>query len=209
MKVMGRESLDQLETVLREDPDHHRARFLLVQMMVDMAPEVGLETEDPETQVALLEQKDPVLGAKARCCLVDEKEQKGIWERILAEHPGDDRALAEAAEGLIQAGDLGRAAGCLDEAIARDHRHCYGLLGLGLAHALKEDWEGALDLTEKYLETDPPLALKAFATGRMGVIHKRMGDPERGRELIDEARALDPHVWLTVMPPPQEIFTPL
>jgi hypothetical protein len=34
-------------------------------------------------------------------------------------------------------------------------------------------------------------------------------DWDRGQELMSEARELDPHVWQTVMPPPQEIFTPL
>jgi len=209
MKAMGQETFDQLETILRADPDHHRARYFLVQQSVDMAPEVGLEVENTEDHVCLLEEKDPIMGAKARCCLVDEKEQRKIWERILADYPEDCRALVEAAEGLIMVGELDQAAACLDKAIQMDKQSCYGLLQLGLAYARREDWNGAMKLTQRYLETEPPLALKAFAKGRLGIIHRRMGDQERGQELMNEARELDPHVWLTVMPPPKEIFMPL
>jgi tetratricopeptide (TPR) repeat protein len=209
MKEMGRQALDQLETVLQSDPDHHRARYLLVQWSVDMAPDVGLEVGDTEPHVALLEEKDPIMGAKARCCLVDQQEQKGIWKQVLADHPEDCRALVEAAEGLIMAGELDLAEACLDKAIAKDRQSCYGLLRLGLAYFMQEDWDKAVALTQRYLDSEPPVALKAYAVGRMGMIHRRMGDAERSRELMAEARELDPHVWQTVMPPPQEIFAPL
>jgi tetratricopeptide (TPR) repeat protein len=209
MKELGRECLDQLHTLLAAEPDNHKARFMLVQLSVDMAPDLGLEVEDPEVHVASLEKEDPILGAKARCCLVDEPRQRELWRKILTDHPDDCRALSEAAAGLIQAGDLELAQKCLDEAIARDGKETYGLLGLGLAYFMREDWERAIELTQRYLDTDPPVALKAYATERLGMIHRRMGDQDRARELRALAREIDPHVWPTVMPPPEEIFTPL
>lgn len=209
MREMGGRIFQQLETTLRNDPDCHRARYLLVQQSVDTAPELDLEVGETEPHVALLEQKDPILGAKARCCLVDEGEKKKIWQRILADHPADGRALAEAAEGLIAAGDLVLAATCLDKAIAIDEGNSYGLLGLGLAHLMRGEPERAMKLTQRYLRHEPPVALKAYATARMGIIRRRMGDRDGARELMDAAREIDPHVWMTVMPPPKEIFTPL
>ncbi|MBE0564767.1 MAG: tetratricopeptide repeat protein [Krumholzibacteria bacterium] len=209
MKTFGQESLDQLETILAADPDNHQARYLLVQLSVDMAPDLGLKAGDMEAHVLLLEEKDPILGAKARCCLVDEKEQHKLWDQVLADHPDDCRALVEAADGLITAGDLDLAEKCLDKAIAKDKSSCYGLLRLGLAYFMKQDWDRAIALTQRYLDADPPLALAAYATGRMGMIHHRKGDRDRGREFMDEARKIDPHVWQTVMPPPKEIFTTL
>jgi tetratricopeptide (TPR) repeat protein len=209
MKELGRESLDQLHAILASDPDHGRARFFLVQLSADMAPELGLEVEDPELHIAVLAAQDPILGTKARCCLVDEAQQRELWGKVLAAHPDDGRALSEAAAGLIQAGDLELAEKCLDEAIAKDGRKAYGLLGLGLAHFMREDWDRAEALTRRYLDTDPPLALKAYATERMGMIRRRMGDSEGAQRLRAAARELDPHVWPTVMPPPEEIFTPL
>lgn len=208
MKELGREAMDQLETILATDPDYHEARFLLVQQSVETAPELGLEVGDTESHVTLLEEKDPILGAKARCCLVDENEQRKIWERILADDPEDCRALVEAAEGLIMIGDLDRAEACLDKAMQMDKESSYGLLGLGLAYFMRQDWDRAMVLTQRYLDTDPPVALKAYAVGRMGMIHLRRGDRDRARELMSEARALDPHVWQTTMPPPKEIFAP-
>lgn len=209
MKQLGQEAMDHLTAILEADPDYHQARYLLVQQSIDMAPEVGLEVGDPEEHVVLLEEKDPVLGAKARCCIVDEEEQRKIWERILADHPQDCRALVEAADGLIAVGELERAEACLTKAMEQDEQACYGLLRLGFAYFMRKDWDRATELTQRYLETDPPLALKAYAMGRMGMIHHRQGDRDRGQELMSEARALDPHVWQTMMPPPKEIFTPL
>jgi tetratricopeptide (TPR) repeat protein len=209
MKAMGQKALDQLGLIVKTDPGHHEARYRLVQLSMDMAPDMGLEVGDPREHVRRLEEDDPILGAKARCWLVDDAERREIWNRVLAEHPDDCRALAEAAEGFIEIGDLERAEACLERAMARDAESCYGLLRLGLAHAMKQDWEAAIRLTEEYLATDPPVALKAFAVGRLGMIHHRMGDSEQGQELMKEARAIDPHVWQTVMPPPKEIFEPL
>lgn len=209
MKILGRDALAHLRTILETDPDHHEARVLLVQQLLETAPQLGLDAGDPEEHVCVLEARAPILGAKARCCLVEEARQKEIWAKVLADHPDDCRAQEEAAEGLIQLGELDEAAKCLERAMALDHRSCYGLLRLSLAYAMQEDWDRAIAVTQRYLETEPPLALKAFAVGRLGMIQHRMGDRDRGRELMEEARALDPHVWQTVMPPPREIFTPL
>jgi len=209
MEAFGRRILDQLEAILQADPDHHRARYLLVQQGVEMAPEVGLEVKNIEQHVQLLEKKDPVLGAKARCCLVGEKEQKKIWRTVLADHPEECHALVEAAGGLIMAGELDDAEACLDKVIGMDEQECYGLLQLGLAYFMREDWDRALELTHRYLELDPPIALKAYAKGRLGMIHRRMGQGEKGSALMSEAREMDRHVWQTVMPPPREIFMPL
>ena len=123
--------------------------------------------------------------------------------------PGDCRALAEAAEALIELGDLEEARECLDKALQKEPNHCYGLLRLSLAYAMDEDYKQAIEVTNRYIATDPPVALKAFATGRLAQIHRRMGDEDRSRELLRAARDMDPNVWLTVMPPPKEIFLSL
>jgi len=206
MKTLGRHAIDELEAALASDPDYHQARFELVRLSVEMAGDVGVKVDDTEPHVRLLEEKDPVLGAKARCCLVDEKEKKKIWDKILTDYPEDSRALFEAAEGLIEVGDLERASECLDKAIRKNRENCYGLLRLGMAYSIQEDWDRAMGLTQRYLLLKPPIALKAFAMDRLGRIHSRMGDEAKSRELIQNARELDPHVWQTFMPPPQEIF---
>ena len=209
MKQMGHAVLDHLQTLLRNDPDHDRARFLLVQQSVEMAPALGIEVDDLLPHVEYLEARDPILGAKARCCLVSRTEQRKIWMRILEEYPDDVRAQVEAAEGLISVGRLVQADQCLRRAIEADPQNCYGLLRLGLAYAQRQDWSRAIELTERYLQHEPPVALRAFAIGRLAVIHRRMGDTERADALERTAKDLDPHVWMTVMPPPLEVFTPI
>jgi tetratricopeptide (TPR) repeat protein len=209
MKTMGEHCFEHLEAILATDPDDNRARCFLVELNVEMAPQIGREVSGNEEHVKLLEQKDAVLAAKARSFLVGEEEAVEIWKELVAEHPDDCRALAEAADGLILAGELDLARDCLDKAMDKDKTYCYGLLRLGLAHVMSGDVEGALQLTDRYLDTRPPVALEAFAIGRKGVIHRRNGNHDLGRKLVAEAEELDPHVWLTVMPPPREIFTPL
>jgi tetratricopeptide (TPR) repeat protein len=209
MRFLGERCFDHLEANLANNPSDNRSRCLLVEMHMNMAPEIGYQVEGTEEHVALLERNDPVLGAKARAALAGEDASVDIWKKLVAQRPEDCRALAEAADGLVAAGELALAQDCLDKAIGKNKQHCYGLLRLGLAYAMRGDTEAALALTDRYLATDPPVALRAFAIGRKGVLQRRSGDREQGDLLMAEARALDPHVWLTVMPPPREIFTSL
>lgn len=209
MEAMGYRILSHLEEALQIDPDHHQARYLLVQQTLDMAPDVGIEWTDPEPHVLYLEDRDPILGAKARCCLVDEDEQRAIWTRILEEYPDDSRAQFEAAEGLIGAGRLYDARQCLDHAMETDPNACYGMLRLGLAYASKHDLTHAIAVTREFLEHDPPVALRAFALARLSVLQRQAGNFARAEQLRVEAKAVDPHVWFTMGAPPREIFTPV
>jgi tetratricopeptide (TPR) repeat protein len=206
MTELGNACFDHLEACLAHDPNDHRARCMLVEMNLNLAPEIGREVGDNEVHAAWLEKKDAVYGAKARALMAGEDGAIEIWKKLVAEHPDDCRALAEAADGLVTAGELKLAQDCLDKAIGRNKDHCYGLLRLGLAHAMQGDTKVALELTDRYLATDPPVALRAFAVGRKAVLHMRSGDRDRGEPLMAEARSIDPHVWMTVMPPPREIF---
>ena len=64
---------------------------------------------------------------------------------------------------------------------AKDRESCYGLLGLGLAYFMRQDWDRAMELTQQYLDTEPPVALKAYAVGRMGMIHTERGTGSAAR----------------------------
>lgn len=209
MRELGEQVLAELHRALELEPGRHEARYTLVQRLTEMAPDLGIEGEPCQQHLKILDEGDPVCAARARCCGVSEKEQRAIWKQLLAEQPQDARLLAEAARGLLQAGDIELGAECLEKALQIDPQRDYGLLNLGLAHFMKQDMQTAAELTRRYIDRDPPVPLKAYAMARLAQIHHRQGDNEAARVWSDKAEDLDPHVWHTFMPPPEEIFIEL
>ena len=207
MMECGRRAISELEASVAADPDHHSARCFLVQQMTVLEPELGLDASGAEEHVRVLEGKDPVMGAKARSYLIEEAWKRELWEEILAEHGDEALACYEAGEAFIDLGDLERASDCIDKAIKLDPERVYILLRLGLAYAMKEDWGQAKELTQRYIRLDPPVSLKAFAFDRLGRISQRTGKSAEAKKLMEKAVAMDPHVWQTFMPPPEELFT--
>ncbi|MDO9171032.1 MAG: hypothetical protein Q7W29_04280 [bacterium] len=84
--------IEELESALRCDPDHHEARCLLVQQFSVMAEEMGWDMERAREHAGILEGKDPVMGVKARANLIPEDQRAQLWERVVEEYP--DRSLA-------------------------------------------------------------------------------------------------------------------
>jgi len=207
MKDLGRRALGELEAAVAADPDLHEARYLLVQQLTDLAPELGLDNSGRQAHVEILEEKDPIWGAKARCCLLETKGKRELWEGVLADYGEDARACYEAADAFLDLNDVARAAECLDKALALDRDRNYLLLRLGMAYAMQEDWKRATEVGDRYLDLDPPLPLRAWTTFYLGQIKRRQGDQAGGRDLISQAEQLDPHVWKTFSPPPEILFT--
>ena len=214
-------AIEELEAALRCDPDHHEARYTLVQMTMAMAGDMGWETKTAEEHARILEEKDPVMGARARASILPAGERAGLWEKVIREHPDQWNAWYESGAGLIDAWSatqdgapgtadkamLDRAAVCIDKALEMNPRRSYILLRLVTAFAMARDWDRATAITQRYLTLDPPVALKAFATARLGQIKLQSGDSAGGKDLMSKAMEMDPHLWRGFMPPPEEIFT--
>lgn len=209
MMECGRRAISELEASVRVDPDLHAARCFLVQQLTVLEPELGLDASAAEEHVRVLEEKDPVMGAKARSNLIDEAWKRELWEDILAVHGDEAPACYEAGSAFIDLGDLPRAVECIDKALELDPDRFYILLRLAVAYAMKNEWDQARAVTERYIRLDPPVPLKAYANFYLGQISKRTGKPAEGKELMEKAVAMDPHVWQTFMPPPEELFTGL
>jgi tetratricopeptide (TPR) repeat protein len=207
MKEYGLRAISELEDALRIEPGLDQARCFLVQQLSVMGPELGLETPGAEEHVRFLEEKDPVMGAKARSNLIDDQQKKELWEKILAEHGESAVACYEVGSAFIDLNEIDRAADCIDKAIALEPDRYYILLRLATAYAMKDDWDKAQALAERYLGLDPPVPLQAYASGYLAQIHRHGGRQDLGTEFMAKALALDPHVWQTVMPPPEELFT--
>ena len=197
--------LDELEAALRCNPDHHDARCLLVQQIVSLAAETGVDQNRAEEHTRILEAKDPVMGAKARANLVPKDQRADLWETMVREHPDQWSAWYEGGAGFIDEGKLDRA--CIEKALEMNPQRDYILLRLGTAFAMAEDWGRAEGMTRRYLALDPPVPLMAWATARLGQIKQQSGDPASGIELMNKAMAMDPHLWRGFMPPPEAIFT--
>jgi tetratricopeptide (TPR) repeat protein len=180
-----------------------------VEISSNLAANMGGDPSRAEEHTKFLEEKDPICGARARSALISEKKTMDLWEKILEEHQDVARAHAEAARIFIPLGEIERARNCVDKALEIDRESNYILLNLATAYASAKQWKKAKDTIERYLEYDPPVALKAFAYARLGLIERGMGNEEKGEELLKRAREMDRHVWITFMPPPEEIFTPL
>ena len=207
MMECGLRTIFELEASVRVDPDLHDARCFLVQQLTVLEPELGLDSSGAEEHVRVLEEKDPVMGAKARSNLIDEAWKRELWEDILAEHGDEAPACYEAGSAFIDLGDLPRAVECIDKAINLDPDRFHILPRLAVAYAMKKDWVQARAVTERYIRLDPPIPLKAYAFFSLGQISKRTGKPTEGKKLIEKAVAMDPHVWKTFMAPPEELFT--
>ena len=206
MKELGERALAELEAAVEADPDFHEARYLLVQQLTETAPELGLDSSGREEHVEILEEKDPLWGTKARCCLLDDPGKREMWTRLMEERGDEARVCYEAAEGFLDLNDVYKAAKCLDKALELDGDRYHLLLRLGLGYSMKKDWKRATEAGERYLGFDAPRPLQAWTHFYLGKIKQQQGDQEGGRDLIAKAEQLDSHVWKTFMPPPEILF---
>jgi tetratricopeptide (TPR) repeat protein len=206
MKQFAGRIIEELESALRCDPDHHEARCMLVQQFSVMAEDMGWDMARAEEHVRILEGKDPVMGAKARANLTPEDQKALLWERVVAENAGRSLAWYEGGVGFFGVGNMDRAAECVDKALAMDPERNDILLGLSTAFAMAGDLDRAGALVRRYLEMGPPLPLKAFALARLGQLEQRKGNLPEGEKLVNEAMVMDPHLWRGFMPPPSVIF---
>jgi tetratricopeptide (TPR) repeat protein len=141
--------------------------------------------------------------------MLSDTEKTELWEKILAEHLDNGRAHYEAGMIFIQMQELDRAAECADRVIELDPTYSRILLNLGTMLGMDERWEEAESAFNRFLEYDSVPALEAFAIAKLATVKKHTGEQQQADELLKRAKAIDPDVWITVMPPAEEIFTPL
>jgi tetratricopeptide (TPR) repeat protein len=206
MKECGGRIISELETAVKIDPENHQARGLLVQQLLVMEPDQGRDEALAEEHARVLEAQDPVWGAKARSNLVDEKQKKELWTSIMADHGDNAQACYEAGEAFIDLGDLDSATDCINKAIQLDPERTQILLRLANAYVMSDDLDQAAGNAERYLGYKHPVPMRAWALAYLGRIRQRMGNADEGQKMVDQALALDPHLWRTFMPPPEVLF---
>jgi len=206
MKQLGERALAELEAAVEADPEFHEARYLLVQQLTDLAPELGLDSSGREEHVEILEAKDPIWGTKARCCLLDDQEKREMWTRMMEERGDEARVCYQAADSFLDLNDVYKAAKCLDQALELDGERYYLLLRLGMGYSMKKDWKRATEAGERFLAFDSAIPLQAWTSFFLGKIRQQQGDQAGSEVLLAEAEELDPHVWKTFSPPPEILF---
>ncbi|UCD75042.1 MAG: tetratricopeptide repeat protein [Phycisphaerales bacterium] len=193
------------------DPDHHDARIMLINMLVETPKAQGGDAAEAEKHAQALEALDAVRGVEARCMLMgDDRPEAAIelWKKTVDSHPDRADAHAGLARALLSTGDLEAAAAEIDKAMQVDSKQRNLLLALCRQLVSAEDRAGAEKAAQRYLETEPllPAPMRAFGMFYLAVLQKQQGNRDRADALLAEAQQIDPHLWTTYMEPPEVLF---
>jgi len=213
-------SCESFAAALRLKPDYHAARLHLVELYGLMPAEMGGDRSRAESYMAESVRRDDVCGMKAQSILGE----VGIadWDALREQHPDDPEVLEELGKAYLREGNLTQAGMCFEEAMAIDSTEVILFLDLGRYHLMhmmeilmseeQEDLPLHLAAAEeamlRYLDSNPPVPMKAYALRMLSHVKHGAGDQEEVRRLKDEAKSLDPyHSRATACPSPS-LFTP-
>lgn len=209
MKALADKAVRELQEAVALAPDEPGIRLILIETWLGLAGDMGWDPAFAREQAAAVERIDPIHGARARSYELGAEAEQELWEGIMAAHRDDPLVRRFAADAFLDLGKLEDAARCLDVGAPMDLETGMVFLRLGMAQAMAGDVAKAADLTREYLDLDPPIPLKAFALGRLGMLAHREGNAAEAERYMAQAKALDPQVWATFMPPPPFLFTPV
>lgn len=204
------------QAVLELDPDFHEARLYLIEVL--SAPEeIGGDLDEAVVHVNRLEERDPIMGAKARdIVLGEEVDRVQFWQKKLEEHPGNAEVMEQLGKAYLYKSKTEEGVQQLEEALQADPARQYLLLDIAKYHMMAfrmDPSQGETALTkaraaiERYLETDPIGPLKAYALNAWSRIERNLGAEEVAEMLLAEATEADPHVSKAFAPPPAILFT--
>ncbi len=213
-------SCDAFATALRLKPDYREARLHLVELYGLLPAEMGGDRSKAEAYMAELAEMDEVYGMKAQSVLGE----VGVadWSALREQHPGNTEVLEELGKAYLWEGDLAAAGECFNEAVAIDSNEVILFLDLGRYHLIhmmeilmSEDQEGLqphLAAAEaamlRYLETEHPAPMKAYALRMLSKVKHGPGEKEERNRLKEEAKALDPYHSRATGSPGPVLFTP-
>jgi tetratricopeptide (TPR) repeat protein len=207
------------DSVLKLKPDYKVALLYLVEIYANLPEEMGGDKLKAEQYAKKLEEMDKIYGAKARAILMPEDaDYVGYWKSVLEEHEGNIDVIVDLGRAYLLKGEAEDGVDCYEKALKIDPT--INLLLLDLARyygmrGLRDETlrEASLPLSEKmyrrYLETEPILPLKAFATRQLANLKRIMGDKEEAEKLFAEAEAIDPFVSKAFGVPTLDLFIPV
>lgn len=194
-------------------PDYHEARFMLVNLFNNNPPEYGGDRKQAVKQTEYLMEHDLDYGLHAM--MVIEKEKSSDWkieqyQNTLAKDPANAGLHSGIARLYVKSGQMEKAQEHIDKAIELEKHQMDVLLDVIYPLVKNKDYETAKSLVRRYLElaVDEPVAMRAFGTFYLAKLEKMSGDPNADKTL-DQARQIDPDVWMTMKAPPRVLFEPL
>jgi tetratricopeptide (TPR) repeat protein len=222
------------ESALKIKPDYYQVMLYLVELNSIIPESFGGDSSKAEQYTQFLENNDDIFGAKARSFLILLKEAKeqpdeskrtvkliGYWKDILNKHPKNAEVLAELGRAYMGTSNTTDAVSCIEEAVRIDPVKRILFLDIGRSRATYSSMmkdkdpasaQSALALSEsyliKYLEAEPRIPLKAFALGIMAMVKMQQNDQTKSKELLAQAKKLDPYYSKAFAVPNIDLFIP-
>lgn len=209
---------DEFKHVLSMQPDHPQSMLYLVEIYSQLPEEMGGDNEKAVYYKDLLQQSDEYYAAKAEL-LVNPQDELEFWLAYLESHKKSSEVLKEIGTAYIYAEDPDNAFKYYSEAIALDPdlnvlilnpaRYYMFLVMQGMAKA-----DSVMPLSanyiEQYLSSEPTpiIPMKAYAYGMLSRAKRASGNQEESKELMEKAKALDPHFSRTTGIPSASLFDP-
>ena len=209
---------DRFRSVLALDPDRLDIRLNLVEALATIPEDMGGDREAAEAQAAILEEKDIVYGAKARVFFLPEETDRLAYWLDVADRVGENaEVLEEIGKARMAAGDGAAGEECFERAIRIDPAKTFLLLDLARHHLMScrgetsragELMPRACDAIKRYLRTDPPAPMEAYATVMLARARRLLGEREYAGKLAERAGEIDPWHSRASGLPGESLFTP-
>jgi len=201
------EPLEKVEGIylkaLECDPEQYHVYLSLVEFFYSLPEEMGGDPSKANIYAKKLEEKDAVLGAKAReVFLPEDADYVAYWEKILQDQPENTEVKEALGKACMYMGNIERAKILFDEIITQEPAKNILHLSIGryyLMQAMQNpDSLGSFAPSvetafQNYLDSqpEPNNSMKAWVKGTLAKIKFRMGDESGAEQLMAEANTLD------------------
>ncbi len=205
--LMG-ESIAAFQKAVELDPEHHDARIMLINMLLETPEKQGGDKSEAKRQVEKLESLDEIRGLEGRLITNDVSDEKevSLWKKMVATHHASADAHAGLARAYLKASELEKAEEQINEVIRLDPGRESLLIAYYRECAMNKANERAQKGVLRYLDTDPIAPMRSYATFCLAVLNKKQGNRDKAEALLAEAKQIDPHCWTTFMEPPAVLF---
>lgn len=209
---------DEFEAVLSLDPDHPQALLYLVDINSQLPAEMGGDSVKAVYYADLLSKNNGYYAAKAEL-LVNPQDAVEFWLKYLDTHETSPEILKEVGTAYVYEEDPENAFKYYAKAMSLDPdlntllldqaRYYMYMVMYGMAEG-DSVLPIAATYINQYLESDPKpiVPLKAYAMGMLAKTKMFTGQKEEGKELLEQAKALDPYFSKAMGIPGPSIFDP-